>query len=144
MPTYILLTNWTDQGVKNAKASPKRQEDARKLAKKFNVEWKTLFMTMGAYDFVLTVEAPDDAALAKYVVSLCALGNVRTTTLKRSRKRSIEPSWRPSPEPGTVVGRRRGPPCGGPFAFRSLGAPACPRHDRRHHRHRCRVETSGG
>ena len=39
-------------------------------------------MTMGAYDFVLTVEAPDDAALAKYVVSLCALGNVRTTTLK--------------------------------------------------------------
>jgi uncharacterized protein with GYD domain len=82
MPTYILLTNWTDQGVKNAKASPKRQEDARKLAKKLNVEWKTLFMTMGAYDFVLTVEAPDDAALAKYVVSLCALGNVRTTTLK--------------------------------------------------------------
>jgi uncharacterized protein with GYD domain len=77
-----LLTNWTDRGVKNAKASPKRQEDARKLAKKFNVEWKTLFMTMGAYDFVLTVEAPDDAALAKYVVSLCALGNVRTTTLK--------------------------------------------------------------
>ena len=72
MPTYILLTNWTDQGVKNAKASPKRQEDARKLAKKFHVEWKTLFMTMGAYDFVLTVEAP-------------------------------------SPEPGTVVGRRGGP-----------------------------------
>jgi uncharacterized protein with GYD domain len=82
MPTYILLVNWTDQGVKNAKGAPKRQGDARKLGKKFGVEWKSTYMTMGAYDFVLTVEAPDDAALAKYVVSTCSLGNVRTTTLK--------------------------------------------------------------
>ena len=82
MPTYILLTNWTDQGIKNAKASPKRAQDARELGKKFKVEWKSFHMTMGAYDFVLTAEAPDDAALAKYVVSLCAQGNVRTTTLK--------------------------------------------------------------
>jgi uncharacterized protein with GYD domain len=82
MPSYILLTQWTDQGIKNAKASPKRQQDAREMGKKFGVEWKHFFMTMGAYDFVLTVEAPDDAAVAKYVISLCSLGNVRTTTLK--------------------------------------------------------------
>ena len=82
MPSYILLTQWTDQGIKNAKGSPKRAQDARAAGKKFGVEWKSFYMTMGAYDFVLTVEAPDDAAVAKYVVSLGSQGNVRTTTLK--------------------------------------------------------------
>ena len=82
MPSYILLTQWTDQGIKNAKGAPKRQQDAREMAKKFGVEWKSVYMTMGAYDFVMTIEAPDDAAVAKFVLSLCALGNVRTTTLK--------------------------------------------------------------
>ena len=82
MAKYIALLNWTDQGIKNAKASPTRQQDAREMAKKFGVEWKSIYMTMGAYDFVLTVEAPDDAAVAKFVISLCGLGNVRTTTLK--------------------------------------------------------------
>ena len=82
MPTYVLLTQWTDQGIKNAAASSKRQQDAREMAKSFGVEWKSIYMTMGAYDFVMIVEAPDDAALAKYVIRLCSLGNVRTTTLK--------------------------------------------------------------
>ncbi|HEX5795007.1 MAG TPA: GYD domain-containing protein [Geminicoccaceae bacterium] len=82
MASYILLTQWTDQGIKNAKGAPKRQQDAREMAKKFGVEWKSVYMTMGAYDFVMTIEAPDDAAVAKFVLSLCALGNVRTTTLK--------------------------------------------------------------
>jgi uncharacterized protein with GYD domain len=82
MSTYILLTQRTDQGIKNAKASPKRAQDAREMAKKFGVEWKSFYMTMGAYDFVLTVEAADDQALAKFVVALGSQGNVRTTTLK--------------------------------------------------------------
>jgi uncharacterized protein with GYD domain len=82
MSTYILLIQWTDQGIKNAKGAPKRQQDARAMAKKFGVEWKSNLMTMGVYDFVLTVEADDDQAVAKFVVALCALGNVRTTTLK--------------------------------------------------------------
>jgi uncharacterized protein with GYD domain len=82
MPTYVLLTQWTDQGIKDAAASSQRQQDAREMAKSFGVEWKSIYMTMGAYDFVMTVEAPDDAAVAKYVIRLCSLGNVRTTTLK--------------------------------------------------------------
>jgi uncharacterized protein with GYD domain len=82
MPTYVLLTQWTDQGIKNAAASPKRQQEARAMAKSFGVEWKSIYMTMGAYDFVMIVEAADDAAVAKFVIALCSLGNVRTTTLK--------------------------------------------------------------
>lgn len=81
MATYILLTQLTDQGVRNAKASPQRQKESRELARSFGVEWKSIYMTMGAYDYVITVEAPDDAAVAKYVLSLAALGNVRTTTM---------------------------------------------------------------
>lgn len=82
MTTYILLMQWTDQGIRNAKAAPKRLQDSRELAKSFGVEWKSIYVTMGEYDFVITVEAPDDAAVAKYVISLGSLGNVRSTSLK--------------------------------------------------------------
>jgi uncharacterized protein with GYD domain len=82
MATYIMLIQWTDQGIKSAKGSPQRAEGAREMAKKFGVEWKSFHMTMGAYDFVVTLEAPDDQAVAKFAVSLGSQGNVRTTTLK--------------------------------------------------------------
>ena len=82
MPTYVMLTKLTDQGVRGVKDVPQRQDAGRELARKFGVEWKSLYMTMGDYDFVNIVEAPDDQAIAKYVLSLAALGNVRTTTLK--------------------------------------------------------------
>ena len=82
MPTYIMLLKLTDQGIKNVRESPSRQDAARELARKFGVEWKSIHMTMGDYDFVNIVEAPDDQAIAKYALSLGALGNIRTTTLK--------------------------------------------------------------
>ena len=82
MPTYIMLLKLTDQGVKNVRESPNRQDAARELARKFGVEWTSIHMTMGDYDFVNIVEAPDDQAIAKYALSLGALGNIRTTTLK--------------------------------------------------------------
>jgi uncharacterized protein with GYD domain len=82
MPTYIMLLKLTDQGIKNVRESPSRQDAARELARKFGVKWTSICMTMGDYDFVNIVEAPDDQAIAKYALSLGALGNIRTTTLK--------------------------------------------------------------
>ena len=82
MPTYIALTNWTDQGVRNAKQSPQRLDAARELGRKFGVEIKAFYMTMGAYDLVVVLEAPDDRAVAQHVLALAAGGNLRTTTLK--------------------------------------------------------------
>ena len=82
MAKYILLVNWTDQGIKNVKDSPKRLDGARDLAKKCGCEMQEFYMTIGAYDMVATMEAPNDEAMAKFALTLGAGGNVRTTTLK--------------------------------------------------------------
>ena len=82
MPTYIVLLNWTDQGIRNAKQSPQRLDAARELGRKFGLEIKASYLTMGAYDLVALAEAPDDQALAKFALALAAGGNVRTTTLR--------------------------------------------------------------
>jgi uncharacterized protein with GYD domain len=82
MAKYILLVNWTEQGVKNVKDSPKRLDAARKLAETAGAKMGDFYMTMGGYDMVAHVEAPDDATLAKFVLHLAGAGNVRTQTLK--------------------------------------------------------------
>jgi uncharacterized protein with GYD domain len=82
MARYILLTNWTEQGIKNVKDSPKRLDAAKALAKKLNGEIKKFYMTTGAYDMVLLLEVPTDEVAAKFALTLGSGGNVRTTTLK--------------------------------------------------------------
>ena len=82
MATYLLLLNYTDQGIRNIKESPKRVDAARALARKHGAELKEFYLTMGAYDIVTVVEAPSDEAVAKFVLATGALGNVRSTTLK--------------------------------------------------------------
>ncbi len=82
MATYIALVNYTDQGVKNVKDSPKRLDAAKKLIKDLGGELKAFYLTMGAHDIVTVAEAPNDEAMAKFVLVLAAGGNVRTLTMK--------------------------------------------------------------
>jgi uncharacterized protein with GYD domain len=82
MPTYIMLGSFTDQGIRNVKASPKRAEAVRKSAKKFGVTVKDLYWTMGQYDIALIADAPDEASMTALGLSVGALGNVRTQTLR--------------------------------------------------------------
>jgi uncharacterized protein with GYD domain len=82
MATYWILVNWTEQGIKNVKESPRRLDAGRELAQKFGVELKDFYMTIGPYDMLTRVEAPGDDAVAKFVLALSSGGNVRTTTLK--------------------------------------------------------------
>jgi uncharacterized protein with GYD domain len=82
MPTYIALVDYTDQGVRNIKESPKRLDAAKKMLKDMGGEVKQFYLTMGAHDIVTVLEAPSDETLAKFVLMLAAGGNVRTTTLK--------------------------------------------------------------
>src|SRR6476646_3946284 len=82
MVTYVVLAKFTDQGVRNAKESPKRADAFRQLAKTFGVTVKDLFWTQGRYDVVTIVEAPDEASAMSLSLSLGALGNVRTETLR--------------------------------------------------------------
>jgi uncharacterized protein with GYD domain len=82
MAKYILLVNWTEQGIRNIKDSAKRLDAGRALAKKQGCVLESFFMTMGGFDNVAVVEAPDDQTLAKYVLTLGSEGNLRTVTLK--------------------------------------------------------------
>ena len=82
MPTYIALVDYSDQGIRNIKDSPKRLDAAKKMLKDMGGEVKQFYLTMGAHDIVTVIEAPSDETVAKFVLVLGAAGNVRTTTMK--------------------------------------------------------------
>src|SRR5438552_18161107 len=82
MVTYVVLANFTDQGIRNAKESPKRADAFKQMAKTFGVTVKELFWTQGRYDVVTIVEAPDESSAMSLSLSLGALGNVRTESLR--------------------------------------------------------------
>ena len=80
--TYILLINWTDQGVRNVRDSPKRLDTAKKLLEEMGGAFKATYLTMGDCDLVAVIEAPDDAVAARFALLTGAAGNIRTRTLK--------------------------------------------------------------
>jgi len=82
MITYVVLANFTDQGIRNAKDTIKRTEAFKDMAKKFGVTVREIFWTQGQYDIVVITEAPDDISGTALNLSLCALGNVRTQSLR--------------------------------------------------------------
>ncbi len=82
MGTYVMLINWTDQGVRQVKESPQRLDKAKAALREMGGEFRSLYMTQGGYDLLLIYEAPDDAVSARFTLLLGMLGNVRTTTLK--------------------------------------------------------------
>jgi len=82
MATYVLLTKFTDQGIRSAKDSPKRAEAFKKMAETFRATLRELFWTQGRYDIVAIVEAPDEMSVTALNLSISALGNVRTESLR--------------------------------------------------------------
>jgi uncharacterized protein with GYD domain len=81
MPLYILLSNLTAQGVQTLKTNPDRlkavNKDVEELGAKVLHQWATL----GPYDFVNVVEAPDAATIARVSVALGARGSAKLLTL---------------------------------------------------------------
>ena len=82
MTTYIMLANWTDQGIRNVQDSPRRLDAAKKLLQDVGGEFKSFFLTMGDYDIVAVYEASDDAVAARFTSQVAQLGDIRTQTLK--------------------------------------------------------------
>jgi uncharacterized protein with GYD domain len=82
MALYIMLANFTEQGIRNIKDSPKRAEAFKDMAKKCGATVKDTFWTLGQYDLVAILEAPDDISITALGLSAGALGNVRTQTLR--------------------------------------------------------------
>jgi uncharacterized protein with GYD domain len=82
MATYIMLINWTDQGIRHVKDSPDRLGAAQDLCRQHGAEMTQFYMTLGTYDMVAVVDAPNDETFAKIALSVGRGGNVRTTSLK--------------------------------------------------------------
>jgi uncharacterized protein with GYD domain len=80
--TYLVLAQFTDQGIRNIKDSPKRAEAFRNLCAKVGGRVKDVFWTLGRYDVAAIVEAPDELTMEAILYSLGSLGNVRTETLR--------------------------------------------------------------
>jgi uncharacterized protein with GYD domain len=67
MPTYVVLSNFTEKGVSTIKDTTKRAEDFKKAAKKAGVTVKELLWTQGQYDLVTVIEAQDETAAMAWV-----------------------------------------------------------------------------
>jgi uncharacterized protein with GYD domain len=82
MAIYIVLSNFTDQGIKAVKDTTKRAEAFRTLAKQNGVTIKDLYWTLGNYDVVAIMDAPDEMTVTALELSLAQAGNVRTQTMR--------------------------------------------------------------
>ncbi|MFQ5554056.1 MAG: GYD domain-containing protein [Acidimicrobiia bacterium] len=81
MATFISLISYTEQGIANIKDSPKRLDQAREGFEAMGVTLKEVYLTLGAYDVVIVIEAPDAATAARALLTIGSMGNVSTTTL---------------------------------------------------------------
>lgn len=81
MSAHIILANFTDQGARAIKDSPERFEAFKTLAEGAGITVKSVHWTTGAYDMVLVIEGPDEAAMVLNM-KMASLGNVRTQTLR--------------------------------------------------------------
>ena len=82
MPTYVALINWTDQGIKNFKDTVDRYESAQELLREAGVSFRDVYWTIGPYDIVGILDAPDDESATAALLSVGGQGNIRTTTLR--------------------------------------------------------------
>ena len=82
MPNYVILVNWTDQGIKNVKDSVERAISFEGAIEKAGGKSLGVYYTIGRYDIVVIVEAPSDEAIASVLYRTASLGNIRTETLK--------------------------------------------------------------
>ena len=90
MATYIALSNFTDQGLRNVKDTTKRADAVKEAAKKLNIEITQIYWTLGTHDVVVILEAPDDAAATAFALTTGPAGNVRTQTLRAFSKQQME------------------------------------------------------
>ena len=80
MATFVVLSDWTDQGSAQVKDSVERFEAGIGELERVGVSVKEFYWTLGDHDMVSIVDAPDAETLAGALLKLVSLGNIRTTT----------------------------------------------------------------
>ena len=81
MPTYIMLSSLTAQGVQTLKSNPDRLKEVNKDVEELGAKVLHQWATLGPFDFVNVVEAPDDATIARVSVALGARGSAKLQTM---------------------------------------------------------------
>jgi uncharacterized protein with GYD domain len=82
MATYVALISYTDQGIRNIKDGPARLDATKKAFQAAGAELKQFYLSMGRHDIVIVAEAPNDETVAKLLLQVGSLGNVRTETMR--------------------------------------------------------------
>jgi uncharacterized protein with GYD domain len=82
MPHYIILFNFTNQGIRNVKDTIKRAEAFKSAVEKAGGKFVSEYYTLGKYDIVTTVEVPDEETMISIMLATGSLGNVHSETLK--------------------------------------------------------------
>lgn len=82
MVTYITLSKWTEQGIRNARDTVDRMEQARQAIEGVGGRLVGFYWTHGEYDFVTVNEFPDDETATAFILAAAMLGNARTQTLR--------------------------------------------------------------
>ncbi|MEO8119804.1 MAG: GYD domain-containing protein [Rhodoferax sp.] len=82
MATYIALSTFTDQGIRNVKDTTKRAEAVKEAAAKYGAKMTQIYWTQGKYDVVAMIEAPDDNSATAFALAIGMAGNIRTQTLR--------------------------------------------------------------
>jgi uncharacterized protein with GYD domain len=82
MPTYVTLMKWTEQGRQNIESLPDRAEQVSKRVEQAGGKLIGNFVTMGRYDQISVVEAPDDETAARLLLVIAGRGNAVTETLR--------------------------------------------------------------
>jgi uncharacterized protein with GYD domain len=90
MASYIVLLQFTDQGIRNIKDTIQRAAAAKEAGAKMGVKLTELFWTLGQYDLAIVAEAPDDDAMTALMLKLASLGNVRSQVLRAFRANEME------------------------------------------------------
>jgi uncharacterized protein with GYD domain len=81
MATFIMLTNLTPDGVKTLKDNPGRVQEVNKEVEQLGVKVVDQWATLGQYDFITVVDAPDEATMAKVSIELGSRGTMTSQTL---------------------------------------------------------------
>ena len=82
MPRYVVLIDWTEQGVRDVKNTVDRYEAASGRLRDLGVEFTDIYWTLGDHDIVSVVQAPDDETLAAGLLTIAGAGNIRSRTLR--------------------------------------------------------------
>ncbi|HKS48569.1 MAG TPA: GYD domain-containing protein [Amycolatopsis sp.] len=90
MPTYVTLLSWTDQGIRAYKETAARADAFASALQKLGGKLVSIYWTVGPYDLVGIVEAPDDETATAALLQLGGVGNVRSTTLRAFGRDEVE------------------------------------------------------